>query len=183
YVLTNGPESRELSESKLSLRYKLLQPLTLNIAARAGNKIYISDAFTTRNYYIPFYTVEPKLTFISGSRYRVSVLYAYQQSANAESIETLKGNKVTADVRYNVVTKSTITAAISFVEIAFKGTEDSPVGYAMLEGLKNGSNILWNVNFDRRLSQILQLTIAYEGRKTGTADIVHIGRLQMRAIF
>ncbi len=53
----------------------------------------------------------------------------------------------------------------------------------MLEGLENGNNILWNLNFDRKLSQILELTISYEGRKTVSADVVHIGRLQMRAVF
>nr|MBP8754577.1 hypothetical protein [Chitinophagales bacterium] len=71
----------------------------------------------------------------------------------------------------------------SFVKNAFVGEEDSPVGYAMLAGLRNGNNILWNLNFDRRLSQILQLTISYEGRKTGTAAIVHVARFQLRAIF
>jgi hypothetical protein len=57
------------------------------------------------------------------------------------------------------------------------------VGFAMLEGLQNGNNILWNINFDKRLSQVLQMTISYDGRKTGSAAIVHIGRVQMRALF
>lgn len=76
-----------------------------------------------------------------------------------------------------------ITTKFSYIAIVFDGIEDSPVGYAMLEGLNNGNNILWNVSIDRKLSQLLQLTVSYEGRKTGDNAITHVGRLQMRAIF
>ena len=82
-----------------------------------------------------------------------------------------------------MVSKSTITSKISLVNIKFNGIEDSPVGYAILEGLQDGNNILWNLNIDRKLSAILQLTVSYEGRKTGDSDITHLGRLQMRAVF
>lgn len=183
YVLTNGPESRKRGENRLGIRYKIMQPLTINLTITKGNSDYFSDAFSTRNYKLPFTTIEPRVNFISGSKYRITAYYKYKSSENTEGNETLTGNEITADLRYNVVTKSTITSRISYVKIDYVGVEDSPVGYAMLEGLKNGNNILWNLNFDRRLSQILQLTISYEGRKTGTADIVHIGRLQMRAVF
>jgi len=95
----------------------------------------------------------------------------------------LSSNELTFDLRYNVVAKSTITTKFSYIAITFDGIEDSPVGYAMLEGLNNGNNILWNVSIDRKLSQLLQLTASYEGRKTGDNAITHVGRLQMRVIF
>ncbi|MBK8682697.1 MAG: hypothetical protein IPN31_12525 [Bacteroidetes bacterium] len=183
YVLTNGPESRDRIENRIVMRYKILKPLLFNLTFTNGNSDYISEAFVGRSYNIPFYTIEPRLNFISGSKYRITVYYKFNSSENIEGNETLKGNEITADIRYNVVTKSTITSRFSFVKNAFVGEEDSPVGYAMLAGLRNGNNILWNLNFDRRLSQILQLTISYEGRKTGTAAIVHVARFQLRAIF
>jgi len=182
-VITIGPESRGKSEHKINTRYKIATPFTLNLAYTTGNKLLLSEAFTEKNYTIPYYTVEPKLTYIKGSVFRTSVFYQYTKSENTEGVESLLSHEFTFDIRYNVVSKSTITSKISLVNIQFSGIEDSPVGYAILEGLQNGNNILWNLNIDRKLSPILQLTVSYEGRKTGDSDVTHLGRLQMRAVF
>ncbi|MBC8173587.1 MAG: hypothetical protein H7X71_06750 [Chitinophagales bacterium] len=182
-LIINGPESRGKDEHRINARYKIATPFTVNLSFIAGTKDLISIAFPDKNYRIPYNTIEPKLNFIKGSLLRISTFYQYTNSRNAEGGETLFSHEATLDVRYNVVSKSTISSNISYIIIDFSGVEESPVGYAMLEGLQNGNNILWNVNFDRKLSQVLQMNIAYEGRKTGDAAITHVGRLQMRAIF
>lgn len=183
YVLTNGPENRNRIENRIALRYKIAIPLLFNLTTAGGTSTYMSEAFQNKNYRIPFFNLEPKLSFISGSKYRISVYYKYNTSRNTSGEEMLEGHEVTADFRFNVVTKSTISSRFSFVKNAFTGDDESTVGYTMLAGLRNGNNILWNLNFDRRLSQILQLTLSYDGRKSGTAEIVHVARFQLRAIF
>ena len=70
-----------------------------------------------------------------------------------------------------------------YVNINFMGETNSPIGFAMLNGLQNGRNFLWNINLDRRLSKNVQLSLSYEGRKTGTARVVHVGRAQVAATF
>ncbi|MFI5171250.1 MAG: hypothetical protein ACHQFW_02610 [Chitinophagales bacterium] len=182
-VITIGPESRGKFEHKITARYKIATPFTINLAYTTGNKNFFSDAFAEKNYTIPYYTIEPKLSFIKASVFRSSLFYQYTKSKNVEGIELLTSHEFTLDLRYNIVAKSTITSKVSLISIAYTGIEDSPVGYAMLEGLQDGNNILWNLNIDRKLSQVLQLTISYEGRKTGDAEVTHLGRLQMRAIF
>ncbi len=182
-VITIGPESRGKSEHKITARYKIATPFTLNLAYTTGNKNLFSEAFIEKNYTIPYFTVEPKLTFIKTSVFRSSVFYQYTKSNNTEGVELLQSHEFTFDIRYNVVAKSTITSKVSLINIVYTGIEDSPVGYAMLEGLQDGNNILWNLNIDRKLSQVLQLTVSYEGRKTGEAKVTHLGRLQMRAVF
>lgn len=182
-VITIGPESRGKGEHKITLRYKIATPLTFNATYTSGEKIYSSAAFDEKNYTIPYFTIQPKFSFIRSTVFRASVYYEYLQSNNFEGVEDLLRNEFTLDLRYNVVSRSTISSGFSYIKMEFNGIEDSPVGYAMLEGLQNGNNILWDLNFDRRLSQVLQLTISYEGRKTGDAAITHVGKLQMRAVF
>ena len=182
-LIVNGPESRSKQEHKLQVRYKLAQSFTLNTIAQSGTKLLNSEAFPDKNYRIPYFIIEPKLTYIPGQQFRISALYQFTSSANKGEIETLKSNEAALDIKYNVVSKSTISSKISYVKIQYTGVEESPVGYAMLEGLENGNNILWSLSLDRKLSQILQLNLTYEGRKTGDADITHIGRVQMRAVF
>ncbi|MEL6988220.1 MAG: hypothetical protein AAGK97_10350 [Bacteroidota bacterium] len=60
---------------------------------------------------------------------------------------------------------------------------NSAVDFIILEGLKNGQNYLWSANFDQRLTDNIQLSISYNGRKTGSARVVHLGRAQIRATF
>lgn len=182
-VLINGPETREKKEHKLSARYRIIDPLILNILATSGTKLLASQAFTDRSYRTPYKMLEPKISFIQGSKYRISLFYTYKRSYNTEGAEALLSNSAGMDIRYNVPGNSTISSRLSFTNVNFTGIEDSPIGFAMLEGLQNGNNLIWNINFDKRLSEILQLTLAYDGRKTGSASIVHIGRVQMRAIF
>ncbi len=70
-----------------------------------------------------------------------------------------------------------------FANITYDGQPNTAIAYSMLEGLQNGKNFLWSVNLDRQLSKTVQLTLNYEGRKTGDNRMVHIGRAQVRALF
>jgi hypothetical protein len=182
-LILNGPESRGKNEHRFSMRYKIIQGLTLNTVAAFGEKSLYSIAFASKNYTIPFYNIEPKLTFVSGSKLRVAGSYRYASANNTEGTETLASNAAMLDLKYNVVSKSTLQAKCSFIKMNFTGIAESTAGYAMLEGLQNGNNILWNLTIDRKLSQVLNLSLSYDGRKTGTADVVHVGRMQMRAVF
>lgn len=182
-VITVGPESRGKNEYKIAGRYKIITPITINLNYVNGRKYLVSEAFADKNYTLPYYSIEPKINFVKGSVFKFSGSYQFLKSNNTEGGEQLTNHEFTTDIRYNVLSKSTLSSKISYIKINFTGIEDSPVGYAMLEGLQNGNNILWNLNYDKKLSQVLQLTISYEGRKTGDAPVTHVGKLQMRALF
>ncbi|MBK8516690.1 MAG: hypothetical protein IPL55_10535 [Saprospiraceae bacterium] len=74
-------------------------------------------------------------------------------------------------------------ASLSFVRINFTGIANSPIEYDMLEGLKNGRNYLWNIVYTKRIAKNIDLTINYEGRKTGISPVVNVGRAQIKASF
>ena len=86
-------------------------------------------------------------------------------------------------MRFNKSSETSIETEFSFVKVDFNGEPNSAVGFAFLNGLQNGDNFLWNVTIDRKLARNIQLSIGYEGRKTGTARVVHVGRAQMAATF
>jgi hypothetical protein len=71
----------------------------------------------------------------------------------------------------------------TYNDIRYNGQPNTAVAFSMLEGLQNGKNYLWSFILDRQLSQSIQLSLNYEGRRTGTARIVHVGRAQVRALF
>jgi len=49
--------------------------------------------------------------------------------------------------------------------------------------LKPGNNWTWSLNWQQRLANGLQVTINYEARKPGEDKIIHIGRMQVAALF
>ena len=85
------------------------------------------------------------------------------------------------DAGFRAVTS--IRARATYARIAYTGAANSAVAYAMLDGLQDGRNFLWSVNVDRQLSRSVQLSLNYEGRKTGENRMVHVGRAQVRAVF
>jgi hypothetical protein len=76
-----------------------------------------------------------------------------------------------------------LRAGAGLVDIKLEGQANSPVGFALLNGLQPGRNWLWNISATRQLGTLLQLTLSYEGRQTGEAPTVHVGRAQVTAIF
>ena len=52
----------------------------------------------------------------------------------------------------------------------------------MLDGLRQGNNLLWYLNWQRRLGKGIELLLEYEGRKAGSDPIVNTGRMSLRAI-
>ena len=55
--------------------------------------------------------------------------------------------------------------------------------FAMLEGLKTGTNWLWGLSYDRKLVNNIRINLSYNGRKSGSAKVVHTARAQVSAFF
>ncbi len=86
-------------------------------------------------------------------------------------------------MKYNVISKSVLNITATFANVAYNGVSNTPIEYAMLQGLQKGKNYLLDVSFQRKLSNYLEMTLSYEGRKTGIAKVVNTGQAQIRALF
>lgn len=182
-LLNGGPEDRRTRNHEAVLRAALGRYLNLRIEGRQGERRLDSEAFASRSYALPFLELEPQLNWQSGSTWRLGLRYGYTGSSNALGAERLRSHEAALDGRWNRVGKSSLEASVSAVLVDYAGAADSPVAFALLEGLSDGTNWLWRLNWDKRLSRFLQLGLQYEGRKTGAVPIAHVGRAQLRAIF
>ena len=184
-LLVNGFESRENSEYYYRLRWNLSKKIVAIQKISKSEKTNTSEFFIDRNYLIHLISYEPQLIFQPGTRWRISSSYYYSQGKNIynDSNDKATQNKATLEGKYNLVSKSNLTAKITYANISYNGNTESSVGYALLQGLQSGSNWLWNISLDKKLSDKLNLSLSYDGRKTGESKIVNVGRVQLQALF
>lgn len=183
-LIASGIEDRLLQEHRIKSRWALGKVWQSRMELALGEDGLESQAFEGRDYRQRFYEIEPELSYQSGTDYRISLSYLFRSSDNRLSTEQLRSHELEWEARYSRVGKSSVELNFSTVMVDYSGAEvDSPVGFAMLEGLQDGLNLIWQLNYDRRLSKFVQLNLGYEGRKTGSSNTQHIGRASLRALF
>lgn len=185
-LLTNGFEDRQLRDFSSNGRVNIGKSYSLKLFFVKGLTLSSSDFLTGRNYTIDRYRVAPEISWQPSSSFRFSLQYAYADKINVQKDtggETSSSQELIASFKYNRAVKHSLTAFVRFINIQFDGEENTPVGYEMLEALKPGRNMTWNLMFQKKIINGLQLSFNYEGRKSEGTNVVHIGRMQVSALF
>jgi len=184
-LMINGFDTRNRMDNTLEGYYNLSQKFTLNMKFVQSRFSLVSDYFEQNNYKIRSYYVEPKFTYNYKTLLRTSINYGLTQKRNEAQLggENTLANKLEFELRYSKATKNTLETKFSFVLVKYNGENGTTKSYTILEGLQPGKNYIWSGTYTRNISQNLELSLTYEGRKTGTARLVNTGRAQLRAVF
>ena len=186
FLQTTGFESKSRQEWFLKSRINISRTLSIETGLSSGLNETLSELAANRNFRLQFYELENELKYFINQQLRFGLSYRFTENENIRA-ETEPANSNTHELKidgtFSKSTKMSIRFDASFVQVHFEGNPNSPVGFAILNGLQKGQNFLWNLNFDRQLSDSLRLNIGYEGRKTGSSRVIHVGRAQIAAIF
>jgi hypothetical protein len=185
-LLTNGFETRKVLEQQLNSRANFLTYFNLKIGLVKNVKALSSDYLSNKNYTIQAYQFKPEMAFQPIDNFRLTAGYIFNDKQNVfvvNALEKAKMHEFSAETRISKVTSRTITANVKLIKIKFEGNVNTAVAYEMLEALKPGDNYTWTVNWQEKLTSGLQLTFSYEGRKSELINAVHLGRMQLSALF
>jgi hypothetical protein len=184
-LLTNGFEGRTNQFHQIKARWNFTRKFTLSSNFTKGNKTRTSEFFSTNNFLIEYFEIEPKVSFQPGVTFRWSVLF---KRTKKENNQDLGGEKTTiqnlgTELKYSILSKGSVTANFNYINIAYNGIESSTLGFEMLEGLNTGRNYTWALSGQFRLSKNMQLNLNYTGRKSEGNKTIHTGNVQVRAYF
>lgn len=182
-LLTSGFDSRNLSSHLARLRWNLSRTFTLILEAEDGNKINTADYVSGRNFVIDYSTIQAKFSYQPSTKFRVSLEGIYEDKLNIIGLEEAVISNVGTEVRYNVLEKGSLSAKINYVNNKYTGDDNTNLAYEMLDALKTGNNLTWQVLYQRSINEFIQLNLNYSGRKTPDNSSIHTGGVQVRAIF
>lgn len=142
-----------------------------------------SENYSERNYVISSQEANPIITYSFSVNSNFSFAYEYKDKEEPSSISALELHKIGTSYQYAHPTKGAIIADFNLYKNNFTGVENSPIAYEMLEGLQPGDNFVWNLIAQKKLTSYLHLNLNYTGRKSETANTIHTGSVQLRAVF
>ena len=179
--LSYGYETRRLRDLSLKIRSNWLKMFTVDLIGRLNRNILETPNFGNRNFNIHSRSIEPRITFTKGTTLRLQSSYKWDKKQN-KGPENALINSLNLEGKYNLVANTSITSRITFSNIQFNGIASSSLGYVMLDGLQPGKNFLWTLDLTKRISSFIEMSVQYEGRRSGSSGLVNIGRAQIRAI-
>jgi len=184
-LLLNGFDTREQQSYEIKVRWNITRKFYTNIDFQQGIKMYGSEYFTSKNFDLDYWEIEPQFIFQPNNKFRISIIYNYSDKHNTiiSPSERALNHNCGLESKYNFPGKGTLQAKVNYIDIKYNASDNTSLAYEMLGGLKNGRNITWALTFQRNLGNNLQLDIIYDGRKSGTLKAIHAGSVQVRAYF
>lgn len=142
-----------------------------------------SQYFDNRNYQIDMHSLANSALFNFPNNLSFSINFEMIYKQNQTGIEKSNQYNAEATLDYRIKEKGSLSVKMQYVNILYNGTNDNSLGYEMLGGLSIGNNYLWNVAYQTKLFDYLQINLQYEGRLTQDNTVIHVGFLQLKAYF
>ena len=180
---TSGYDNRLSQDLTLRWRVSLQKKMDIVINGRTGKKENRSQFFESRNYKIQQTEIGPEVNVILKDKFRLTGSYQFLYQNNLSGMETFHSNKLSFETVWRKSSTTDIRGQVSLINIDYVSAGNMNVDFTILQGLQNGTNILWNLQFNTRLNKSLILTLQYNCRDTGDVRTIHTGSAQIRAAF
>lgn len=184
-AISRGIDSRSNQEYSTNLRYHIGREVTLMSGYTHQLKRNASQYQQDQDFRISVHKVAPGVVWQPTNNLRFSTTYGVTRKVNlaSEQAQNSQLDELSLETRWAKGVTNSITANFTYTNITFEGEENTAAAYELLNALRPGINTAWRINYSQKLFSGLQLTLGYEGRKSSGADLIHMGRMQVTALF
>ena len=184
-LLINGTDFRSTNKDQIKFRWNLNQSLMVNSQLSKEIKKNSSTYMINRNYDIENKEINNRLSFQPNTLFRIALNGRYSEKRNSIDYGNEKAfiKDIGIELRRSKRDMGLLNGELHLVNINYNGESSSTIGFEMLEGLQLGKNITWKLGFQKNMSNNIQISINYNGRKSQENRAIHTGSMQMRAFF
>lgn len=184
-LMSQGFESGRREDYSANARFNLNKNYNIRLLYLWGSSSSNSDFLQGRKYTIERSKILPEISWQPNKTFRLSILYGYSNKVNIDKEPGERANiqELAGNLRISKASKMSLDALFKFSDIQYSGDVNTPAAYEMLEALQPGKNYSWNMRLQKKILLGLQLSISYEGRKSEENETIHIGRMQVSALF
>ena len=184
-LLINGTDFISTNKDQIKFRWNMNKSFMLNSQLTKEIKKNSSTYMTNRNYDIENMEINNRISFQPNTLFRVAINGRYSEKRNSIEYGNEKAfiNDIGIELRRSKRDKGLLNGELHLVNINYNGESSSTIGFEMLEGLQLGKNITWKLGFQKNMSNNIQISINYNGRKSEENRAIHTGSMQMRAFF
>ncbi|MBU8891966.1 MAG: hypothetical protein KOO66_04255 [Bacteroidales bacterium] len=182
-LLSNGFDKKNRYLNRINVRWKFADAFVLTNSFESGRKKYESEFFSIKNFDIEAFIYEIKIRYQPGYQTRSEINYSYSDKKNVLFVENCFINNLGAEINYSVTKKGNLLVKGNYLNINYNSDPNTSVAYEMLQALKPGHNATWNILFQRKIAENLEMNFNYNGRISENINAIHTGSLQLRAFF
>jgi hypothetical protein len=185
-LLSSGFETGGNTHYTLAARRSFTRTWNLRLQLSQGEQKDVSDFLGEQRFRVQYWGLEPQVTWRPLQQLEFDLSSRYRQKDNEywkHSQEQARLKELALGFLVSRQLSTSLRGQLKLVEIEFEGNANTPVGYALLEALRPGSNWTWNLNLQQRIMRGLQVNMLYDGRQSEGAPMVHTGRMMLRALF
>lgn len=184
-LLTSGTDGSERQELGAKNRFFLSRQLSASVDGLLLRNENNSEAFESRQYLLEGGLLEPSIRYQRAANFNIEFSYRYRQLENQLGLQE-RGveNSLNWKARYNVLSKRSISGRFSWINYDYGDfPTNTAVAFQILDGLQPGTNFVWELNFRNQFANNVQLNVSYNGKKSEDSRIIHVGRMELRAVF
>ncbi len=182
--LISGAQGQNRRDYKAHGRYNLNSKLHLAFYSGWAIQSAFSQAYENNNYKLKYQLYEPHISWVQSNKMRIELYYRMKRSLRLDSLVTpAMDHKFTLEFKKSMLTKSSFQVKTSLAKINYDWPVNPQLEFVVLEGLKEGLNYIWELVYEKRFANNLQLYISYSGRKNNNSRLQQTAKAELRAVF
>lgn len=167
--------------SSLQVSSKVRLYSDLNI----GTSRSLSDRLSSRNFDIRSYSVVPGAEVLINRSWQSSFSVSYARKEDRFPLSNVSADilKVVNTHRAYLFRKVQANARLELRNAAVNGNSSTLGAFELTEGTGIGTNLIWSLAGSYRLSDLIRLSINYDGRTVRDRANIHTAKLVVSAVF
>ena len=178
-----GTDKQNKQENQISCNNLIRNNIYNKLQISIGKKENFSNFFDNKNYEYSFTKLEQHLDFEMKNNNNFSLFYIHQNKQISENNSQVKSNEFSCVYEKLNDQDFTLQSHFKFICIYANLNNNSILNYELMEGLSEGRNFIWGIKLQKKLKNSLQIDLLYDGRKSKTSEVKHVGNIGVTAYF